>query len=120
MTARRDPVPPWERPASPAPDPGPVPGREAYGRSSRLSGPEGRRAGRTPSPTERRAVRTIQWIAAAVSAAVALLAMARQLIASRSPGSDQLLDTLPTLWPLAPDALDRVRDRRPELHAGGR
>lgn len=100
MAARRDPVPPWERPDSSAPDAAPASERGQFGRARRSSAPERRTAGHPPSSAERRAVRTIQWIATLVSVAVALLAVVRLVITMMPLRYSDLHSTLPGLWPV--------------------
>lgn len=107
MAARRDPVPPWERPGSSAPGTAPASerglfgrARSQFGRARRSSAPERRTPGHPPSNAERSAVRTVQWIATVVSAAVALLAVVRLVIAMMPLRYSDLLSSLPALWPV--------------------
>lgn len=100
MAARRDPVPPWERPDSSAPDTAPASERGLFGRARRSSVPERRTTGHSPSNAERSAVRTVRWIATAVSVAVALLAVVRLVIAMMPLRYSDLLSPLPALWPV--------------------
>lgn len=100
MAARRDPVPPWERPDSSAPDTAPASERGLFGRARRSSAPELRTAGHSPSSAERGAVRAVQWVATVVSVAVALLAVARLVVAMMPLRYSDLLSALPALWPV--------------------
>ncbi|MCT2176187.1 hypothetical protein M3F63_00650 [Brachybacterium muris] len=100
MAALRDPVPPWERPGSSAPGTAPASERGLFGRARGSSAPERRTPGHSPSSAERSAVRTVQWIATVVSAAVALLAVVRLVIAMMPLRYSDLLSSLPALWPV--------------------